>query len=153
VGQERSAAVDDIKKSAVDAAGTLQKMLEGATLPQVLLNNIGQLVVAEVGHLAKQVKEAYVAGFDQIQIDLKDLGYTVGVSYPLLHNIVERLRAGPNGQGMTFPTKFDVLWNVVWDPTDRFDELRRVATTAFGSLGPFILFQAQTRDSQPGPSA
>jgi hypothetical protein len=105
-------------------------------------------VLDRVGTLAGQAGNsliaAFNAGLDTVRNDLAQLGQSVGVSYPLVEYFVL------NHAWKAFQADVDFMDRVVWDETDRRDEVMRVAAAAFGGLG--ILAMALTPRPQKGDS-
>ena len=85
---------------------------------------------------------AFERGFKGIQDDLADLSSAVAITYPL----VEYFVLDPTIKGIQAEYDFMVL--VVWNNTDRKQEVMRVAYAAFGPLGTFAM-ASQLKDTEP----
>ena len=90
-----------------------------------LLGGAGSLA----GQAGSSLIAAFNAGLDTVRRDLAELGQSVGVSYPLVEYFVL------NRAWRQFQADVDFMDKVVWDETDRRDEIMRVASAAFGGLG------------------
>src|SRR5205823_6522029 len=119
-----------VKDSAEHVSGDLAAKAGG--LAQQLGNVFGMV--------AKEVLAALNQGMTQIQKDLGVLSYTVGAAYPLVAYFVL------HKEFQTIREEYLFLEQVVWNDTDRKDEVRRVAYAAFGSLGLLAFPKASPED-------
>ena len=94
-----------------------------------------------------QAKDTFIAaferGFQGIQDDLADLSSAVAVTYPL----VEYFVLDPTVHGIQ--AEYDFMVQVVWNNTDRKQEVMRVAYAAFGPLGTFAMASQFKDDAAP----
>ena len=101
-----------------------------------------------LGAVVGQAKDTFIAAFERgfkgIQDDLADLSAAVAVTYPL----VEYFVLDPTVK--TIQAEYDFMVQVVWNNTDRQEEVMRVAYAAFGPLGTFAM-ASQLKD--PAPTA
>jgi hypothetical protein len=81
-------------------------------------------------------------GYAQAQHDLQWLGRSIGVSYPLVEFFVLE------ESWKSIQADIQFMDSVVWNDTDRRQEIVRVASAAFGALGAFAMAAAtnQTTD-------
>jgi len=111
----------------------------GAVAPED--RSLGGQLRALAGQVGGEVVEAFSRGFEQVQKDLAALGYSVGVSYPL----VEYFVLHEDWEG--FKAEIDFLDKVVWVKTARHADIMRVASAAFGPIGVFALAAAESTES------
>ena len=99
-----------------------------------------------LGAVVGQAKDTFIAAFERgfkgIEDDLADLSAAVAITYPL----VEYFVLDPTINGIQAEYDFMVL--VVWNNTDRKQEVMRVAYAAFGPLGTFAM-ASQLKDAPP----
>jgi hypothetical protein len=95
------------------------------------------------GQVGSTVLAAFDRGFEKVQADLNELGGSIGVSYPLVEYFVL------NEAWQSFRADIDFMEQVIWDETDRRDEVVRVASAAFGPLGAFAMSEVAAPDSAP----
>jgi hypothetical protein len=101
----------------------------GAGTPVGLADRLG----AVVGQAKDTFIAAFERGFKGIQDDLADLSSAVAITYPL----VEYFVLDPTVKGIQ--AEYDFMVEVVWNNTDRKEEVMRVAYAAFGPLGTFAM--------------
>jgi hypothetical protein len=85
------------------------------------------------GGLGSSVLTDFNRGFDQAQADLKRLGHSVGMSYPLIEFFVLDSAWGNIRADVSFMNE------VIWNDNDRRGEIASVVSAAFGSLGVFAM--------------
>jgi hypothetical protein len=112
----------------------------------------GPLGLADrLGAVVGQAKDTFIAaferGFQGIQDDLADLSSAVAVTYPL----VEYFVLDPTVHGIQ--AEYDFMVQVVWNNTDRKQEVMRVAYAAFGPLGTFAMASQFKDDAAPAKPA
>ena len=122
------------------AASDLAPAAAGAT-PGTGLADRSVAFAQHLGTIAGEAGTAILAdftrGFDLAQADLGKLGYAVGLSYPLVEYFVLDSTWG-NIRG-----DVEFMDQVIWNDTDRRDEIVRVVSAAFGSVGIFAMASAQ----------
>jgi hypothetical protein len=112
------------------------------------LGDEARALAGRAGAFATQIGTEILAdferGFARVQEDLQALGHSVGVSYPLVEYFVL------NENWTDILADVDFMDKVVWDETDRHEEIVRVASAAFGPVGVFAV--AAAASSGPSPS-
>jgi nitrate reductase NapE component len=101
---------------------------------------LAERVGAIAGQAGSGVLADFNRGFDQAQADLKRLGYSVGLSYPLVEFFVLDSSWGNIRADVNFMNE------VIWNDTDRRDEIVSVVSAAFGSLGVFAMAATQAQN-------
>lgn len=104
-------------------------------------------VEAIAGQVGSTVLTAFDRGFEKVQDDLGELGHSIGVSYPLVEYFVL------NEAWNSFRADIDFMEQVIWDETDRRDEIVRVASAAFGPIGAFALSTVTVTSGAPKGTA
>jgi hypothetical protein len=97
------------------------------------------------GTVSKAILDAFEKGYEQIRVDLAGLGYSVAVAHPLVEFFVlnisfENIRAD-----------YDFMMEIIWNHTDRKEEVMRVAYAAFGPLGMFAFAHLQSAKDSNKP--
>ena len=94
------------------------------------------------GQIGGEILNSFERGFTRVQEDLAVLGRSVAVTYPLVEYFVL------NQAWKDFGADVDFMDKVVWDETDRHEEIVRVASAAFGAIGVFAIASGST-DTTP----
>jgi hypothetical protein len=82
------------------------------------------------GEAGTLVVSAFQKGYDQVRLELSSMGRSTAVAYPLVEFFVTTFTSATDEE--------EFLATIIWNTTDRNEEIQRIISAAFGPLAVFM---------------